>query len=88
MGSLELAANLFRIAQTEDVMRKNKTSTPVEANETHYRIGKSIRNQMQEVGATMPEQLPLPGKSIKEIEIEKKKLLKGSKGKKERIGLI
>jgi len=79
MGGLELAANLFRIAQTEDVMRKNNVATPKEANATHYRIGRSIRNQMQEVGATMPEQLPLPDKSIQEIESEKKKLLKGKK---------
>ena len=76
MGSLELAANLFRIAQTEDVMRKNNVDNPPDAQATHYRIGKSIRKQMQEVGATMPEQLSTPSKSIKEIEKEKKKQIK------------
>jgi DNA-damage-inducible protein D len=79
MGSLELAANLFRIAQTEDIMRKNNTSTPNEANATHYKIGKSIRTQMQEVGATMPEHLPTPEKSVAELEKEAKKQLGQSK---------
>ena len=75
MGSLELAANLFRIAQTEDVMRKNGVENPQEANATHYRIGKIVRGAIEQAGGTMPENLPLPDKSIKEIEYEKKKLL-------------
>ena len=76
MGSLELAANLFRIAQTEDVMRKNDVKGSTEANKTHFKIGKSIRNQMKEVGSTMPEDLTTPKKSIQEIEKDKKKHLK------------
>ena len=76
MGSLELAANLFRIAQTEDVLRNNKVSDPEIAQTTHYKIGASIRKQMQEVGATMPERLPKPECSIKEIEKEKKNQIK------------
>ena len=78
MGSLELAANLFRIAQTEDVMRKSNVSSPQDAQSTHYRIGKSIRNQMKEVGATMPEALPVPDKSIKQLEAEQKKRIKNT----------
>ena len=77
MGSLELAANLFRIATTENVMRNNNVSTPQEAQTTHYKVGKSVRNTLIEVGATMPEKLPRPDKSIKEIEKEKRKGIKG-----------
>ena len=76
MGSLELAANLFRIAQTEDVMRKNNVTTPQDANDTHYRIGKIVRGAIKEAGGTMPEQLPTPDKSIPQIEKEKRKQIK------------
>ena len=73
MGSLELAANLFRIATTEDVLRKNKVDNIQVANETHYDVGKAVRDTLVRTGATMPEQLPKPNKSIREIEKDKKK---------------
>jgi DNA-damage-inducible protein D len=57
-------------------MRKNNVDTPQEAQATHHRIGSSIRRQMQEVGSTMPEQLPTPYKSIKQIESEKRKAIR------------
>ncbi len=79
MGSLELAANLFRITSAEDIMRRNNISTPQEANTTHYKVGKEIRGTMERLGNIMPENLPLPGKSIKDIESEKKKQIKGKK---------
>jgi len=77
MGSLELAANLFRIAQTEDVMRNNNISTPNEANSTHYRIGKIVRGAITQAGGTLPENLPLPNKSIKAVEKERRAKIKG-----------
>jgi DNA-damage-inducible protein D len=78
MGSLELAANLFRIAQTEDIMRKNDIDNPTEANATHFRVGKIVREAMQKAGSVMPEQLPTPEKGISQIEQQKRKQIKGS----------
>jgi DNA-damage-inducible protein D len=77
MGSLELAANLFRIAQTEHIMGRENISTPNKANETHYRVGKAVRQTMENLGAEMPEQLPTPEKSIPQIEKAKYRQIKG-----------
>jgi DNA-damage-inducible protein D len=79
MGATELAANLFRITQTEDIMRKNKVSTPKEATQTHYKVGKEVRDTIKRLGGTMPEELPMPDKSIKQIESEKQKQIKDKK---------
>ena len=79
MGSEELAANLFRITQTEAKMRREGTDTPAKANAAHYQIGKIVRKAIEEAGGTMPEDLPLPDKSIKELEAETRKQLKPEK---------
>ena len=77
MGSEELAANLFRITQTESKLKRDNISTEKEANTTHYNIGKNIREVIAKNGGTMPENLPTPEKSLKQLEKEsKKKLLK------------
>ncbi len=76
MGSEELAANLFRITQTEAKMKRENTSTPAAANAAHYQVGKAVRETIKELGGTMPEELPTPEKSIKELESDTKKLLK------------
>ena len=77
MGSEELAANLFRITQTESKLKRDNISTEKEANKTHYNIGKNIREVIAKNGGTMPENLPIPEKSLKQLEKEsKKKLLK------------
>ena len=76
MGSEELAANLFRITQTEAKMKREKTSTPKEANSVHYEVGKTIRETIANLGGTMPEELPVPNKSIKELENLNKKEIK------------
>ena len=75
MGSDELIANLFRISQTEQKLRKDNIQTEKEANETHYNIGKNIREVIAKNGGTMPEDLPTPKKSLKELEKEDKKIL-------------
>ena len=75
MGSDELIANLFRISQTEQKLKRDNVNTENDANETHYRIGKNIREVIQKNGGIMPEDLPTPKKSIKELEKEKKKNL-------------
>ena len=74
MGSDELIANLFRISQTEQKLRNEKINLENEANETHYKVGKEIRNTIKKLGGTMPENLPTPKKSLKELEKENKKL--------------
>ena len=72
MGSEELAANLFRITQTESKLKRDNISSENDANETHYNIGKNIRKVIAKNGGTMPENLPTPEKSLKELEKEKK----------------
>ena len=79
MGSEELAANLFRITQTESKLKRDNISTEKEANKTHYNIGKNIREVIAKNGGTMPEDLPTPKKSLKELEKENKKgLIRGN----------
>ena len=76
MGSEELAANLFRITQTEAKLKRDNVSGEDMANETHYNIGKNIREVIAKNGGTMPEELPKPNKSLKELEKEKKAQIK------------
>ena len=76
MGSTELAANLFRATQTDEKLRRDNIQGKEEANQTHYDVGRKVRKTIQELGGTMPEDLPTPEKSIKQIEreLEKKRL--------------
>ena len=76
MGSEELAANLFRITQTESKLKKDNICGEKEANITHYNIGKNIREVIAKNGGTMPEELPTPEKSLKQLEKENIKSLK------------
>ena len=76
MGSEELAANLFRITQTESRLKRDNVDTEKKANKTHYEIGAKIRKTIKELGGTMPENLPTPKKSLKQLEKEKNKQLK------------
>ena len=75
MGSVELAANLFRITQTEQKLKNDNVKGENKANNTHYNIGKIVRNAIKEADGTMPEDLPTPKKSLKELEKEKNKLI-------------
>ena len=76
MGSTELIANLFRISQTEEKLKKDNVNTEKEACKTHNKIGKIVRKAIKEAGGTMPENLPTPKKSLKQLEKENKKSLK------------
>ena len=68
MGSAELGANVFRITQTEELLKKqNEKSEQIAAN-THYKVGKAIRDTIEKLGGTMTENLPTPNKSIRELE--------------------
>ena len=76
MGSAELAANLFRATQTEEKLRRDNIQGKEQANQTHFEVGAKVRKTIEELGGTMPEDLPTPEKSIKQIEreVEKKNL--------------
>ena len=76
MGSDELIANLFRISQTEQKLRKDNVKTEKVANKTHYEVGDKIRKTIKELGGTMPEDLPTPKKSLKQLEKENNELTK------------
>ena len=75
MGYEELAANLFRATQTEAKLRRDHVQGKQEANQTHYEVGKKVRQTIKDLGGTMPEDLPTPEKSIQQIEREEKKKL-------------
>ena len=76
MGSTELIANLFRISQTEEKLRKDKIQGADKATKTHYAVGKEVRAAIKKIGGTMPEDLPTPDKSIQQIEKEQMERLK------------
>lgn len=80
MGSTELAANLFRATQTDEKLRRENIQGKQAAYDTHYQVGKKVRQTIQELGGTMPEDLPTPQKSIAQIEREQetRKLKSGS----------
>ena len=70
MGSTELAANLFRATQTEEKLRREHIQGKTEANKTHFEVGKKVRQTIAELGGTMPEDLPTPDKSVRQLEKE------------------
>lgn len=76
MGSTELIANLFRISQTEEKLRKDNVSDADTATTVHKTVGREVRKAIEEIGGTMPEDLPTPKKSIAEIEKEQMARLK------------
>ncbi len=76
MGSAELAANLFRATQTDEVLRNRRINNEQLANDTHFNVGKTIRDTMKELKTTMPENLPTPRESIQDLKKKEKKALK------------
>ena len=74
MGSEELADNIFRIAQTDAKLKRDKIDNEYTANSVHYEVGRKVRDSIKRLGGTMPEDLPTPNKSLKELDNESKKL--------------
>ena len=72
MGSSELIANLFRIDQTEQKLANDNVKNENEANNVHFEIGRKVRNTIKNIGGTLPEKLPTPTKSLKELEKKSK----------------
>lgn len=73
MGSTELAANLFRATQAEEKLRRENIQGRQAANQTHKAVGAKVRQTIKDLGGTMPEDLPVPDKSIRQIEKAQKK---------------
>jgi DNA-damage-inducible protein D len=80
MGSLELAANLFRTTQAEDKLRRENVRSKAVANRIHSEVGRKVRKTIHELGGTMPENLPI-AESIKKVESREKKRLKAEQKK-------
>ena len=78
MSSTELAANLFRITQTDEVLKNKNIKNEDDACKTHHNVGQAVRQTIKRIGGTMPEDLPTPSKSAKKIEEEKQKQLKSN----------
>ena len=76
MGSTELAANLFRATQAEEKLRREGIKGKTKANQTHFEVGKKVRKTIQELGGTMPEDLP----SVENIKVVEKRTKKGIGG--------
>ena len=79
MGSEELADNIFRIAQTDAKLKRDNVDNEYTANSVHYEVGKEVRNSIKRLGGTMPEDLPTPEKSLKELEKDRKNQLTSNK---------
>jgi DNA-damage-inducible protein D len=79
MGSEELGANLFRITQTEGRLKKENITDKDTAGKIHYQVGKEVRGAIERIGGTMPEDLPVPEKSISELQKAQLKAIKGKK---------
>jgi DNA-damage-inducible protein D len=75
MGSVELAANLFRATQAEEKLRREKVKSKELANRIHHQVGQKVRQTIRDLGGTMPENLPVAD-SIKKAEDRAKKRLK------------
>lgn len=80
MGSLELAANLFRTTQAEDKLRRENMKNKHQANKIHEAVGRTVRRTIHELGGKMPENLPL-AENIKKVESREKKRLKAEQKK-------
>ena len=77
MGSTELAANLFRATQTEEKLRRENTKGKDAANNTHFEVGKRVRQAIRDIGGTMPEDLP-PAEDIAKVGRRIKKAIANS----------
>ena len=74
MNEDELVANLFRINQTKQRLIRDNVQGEKEAKDVHYEVGKKVRKAIADIGGMMPEEMPTPKKSLKELEREKKQL--------------
>ena len=80
MNEDELVANLFRINQTKQKLIRDNVKGEKAAKDVHYEVAKKVRKAIADIGGMMPEDMPTPKRSLKELEREKKQLeVKGQK---------
>ena len=84
MGSTELAANLFRATQTEEKLRRDGTHDKDEAHRTHFAVGRKVRQTIEDLGGTMPEDLPVV-ENIKAVERRSRKVIEQGKDNDEKL---
>lgn len=75
MGSDELAANIFRASQTKQKLEREQVQGKEKANQTHFEVGKKVRQTIEELGGALPEDLPTPTESIQLLQRKEQKLL-------------
>lgn len=75
MGSTELAANLFRTTQAEEKLRRENINGKDKANKVHYEVGQTVRKTIRELGGVMPENLPTPHTSVKQLKKDSKQTM-------------
>ena len=85
MNEDELVANLFRINQTKQRLIRDNVQGEKEAKDVHFEVGKKVRKAIADIGGMMPEDMPTPSKSLKELEKEKKQLENKEKQKFQQI---
>ena len=83
MNEDELVANLFRINQTKQKLIIDNVQSEDNAKNVHYEVSKKVRKAIADIGGIMPEDMPTPEKSLKELEREKKQLENKEKNLKE-----
>jgi len=76
--STEFAANLFRSTQTEEKLKRDQVSNKAHANQTHFEVGAKVRTTIEELGGTIPQDLPMPKKGIPQLARAQKKLEGGN----------
>ena len=75
MNSDELAANAFRASLTRQKIEREQIKGKEIANQAHHQMGKLVRDTIKEAGATLPEDMPTPDKSIQQLQREEQKLI-------------
>lgn len=79
-GTVELAANLFRITQTDEKIKNEQITGEGKASQTHFAVGRKVRQTIKEIGGTLPENLP-PERNVKKIGKTQKSLESISRSK-------
>lgn len=74
MDRTELAANLFRMTQTREKLKRDKIKNQRDAIQTHETVGKEVRAAIAKIGGTPPENIP-PAEHIKKVEKRVKQAL-------------
>ncbi len=72
MDTTELIANQFRMSQTRETLKRENIRNQRDAMETHEIVGKKVRSVIEEIGGTLPENIP-PAGPIKNVEKRLKK---------------